>query len=66
MPETLAETWIDYDTGERVEKGCTQNAVPIAVPVGTQLPVKAGCGNGPGATQSIVERAGEWLRDIIH
>jgi penicillin-binding protein 1B len=63
MPETLAETWIDYGTGERVEKGCSQDAVPIAVPVGTQLPVKAGCGQN--ALQSIVERAGEWLRDII-
>jgi penicillin-binding protein 1B len=66
MPESLAETWIDYDTGERVEKGCSQNAVPIAVPVGTQLPVKAGCGTAPNTLQSIVERAGEWLRDIIH
>ena len=66
MPESLAETWIDYDTGERVEKGCTPEAVPIAVPVGTQLPVKAGCTNGPHTIQSIVERAGEWLRDIIH
>ncbi|HWG29250.1 MAG TPA: penicillin-binding transpeptidase domain-containing protein, partial [Steroidobacteraceae bacterium] len=66
MPESLAETWIDYDTGERVEKGCTPEAVPIAVPVGTQLPVKAGCTNSPHTIQSIVERAGEWLRDIIH
>jgi len=63
MPETLAETWVDYGTGERVEKGCSQDAVPIAVPVGTQLPVKAGCGES--ALQGIVERAGEWLRDII-
>jgi penicillin-binding protein 1B len=66
MPESLAETWIDYDTGERVDKGCMQNAVPIAVPVGTQLPVKPGCGSSVGTLQSIVERAGEWLRDLIH
>ena len=65
MPESLAETWIDYTTGERIEKGCSQEAVPIAVPVGTQLPVKPGCG-GPSGLQSIVERAGQWLRDIIH
>ncbi len=63
MPESLAETWVDYATGERVEKGCSQDAVPIAVPVGTQLPMKAGCGQN--ALQGIVERAGEWLRDII-
>jgi penicillin-binding protein 1B len=65
MPESMAETWIDYATGERVEKGCTQDAVPIAVPVGTQLPVKPGC-SGTNGLHSIVERAGEWLRDIIH
>ncbi len=66
MPESLAETLVDYDTGERVEKGCTQDAVPIAVPIGTQLPVKPGCGSGTSSLQSIVERAGQWLRDIIH
>jgi penicillin-binding protein 1B len=66
MPESLAETLVDYSTGERVEKGCTQDAVAIAVPVGTQLPVKPGCGNGTSSLQSIVERAGQWLRDIIH
>ena len=64
MPESLAETWIDFSTGQRVEKACSQDAVPIAVPVGTELPLKPGC--GPGTLQSIVERAGEWLRDIIH
>ncbi len=63
MPETLAEAWVDFPTGFRVEKGCSDDAVPIAVPVGTQLPLKPGCGTS--ATQSIVERAGEWLRDII-
>ncbi len=63
MPESLAETWIDFTSGQRVEKGCTQDAVPVAVPVGTQLPLKPGC--GPTGLQSIVERAGEWLRDII-
>ncbi len=66
MPESLAETWIDYSTGLRVEKGCSQEAVPIAVPVGTQLPMAPGCATGTSSLQSIVERAGEWLRDIIH
>jgi penicillin-binding protein 1B len=65
MPETLAETWIDYPSGQRVEKGCSEDAVPIAVPVGTQLPMKPGCGQQQNTLQSIVERAGEWLRDMI-
>ena len=66
MPESLAEAWIDYPTGLKVEKGCTEDAVPIAVPVGTELPVKAGCSQQPNSMQSIVERAGEWLRDMMH
>src|SRR6185437_7744468 len=32
MPESLAEAWVDYPTGFRVEKGCSDDAVPIAVP----------------------------------
>jgi penicillin-binding protein 1B len=65
MPESLAETWIDYSSGLRIDKSCAaENAVPIAVPVGTELPMKPGCGGN--ALQSIVERAGEWIRDLIH
>jgi penicillin-binding protein 1B len=65
MPESLAETWIDFTSGLRVDKSCSDaNAVPIAVPVGTEVPMKPGCGGNP--VQSIVERAGEWIRDLIH
>jgi penicillin-binding protein 1B len=63
MPESLAETWIEYPTGLRVEQGCSEDAVPIAVPVGTQLPMKPGCGGNP--LDTIVQRAGEWLRDLV-
>jgi penicillin-binding protein 1B len=65
MPESLAETWIDFDTGLRVDKECAdKDSVPIAVPVGTELPMKPDC--GPNKMQSIVERAGEWIRDLMH
>jgi penicillin-binding protein 1B len=64
MPESLAETWIDFDTGLRVDKECSdKDSVPIAVPVGTELPMKPDC--GPNKVQSIVERAGEWIRDLM-
>ena len=67
MPESLAETWIDYGSGLRVEKSCADNeSVPIAVPVGTQLPLKPGCAGNSNSLQSIVERAGEWIRDLMH
>jgi penicillin-binding protein 1B len=66
MPETLAETWIDYPTGFQVEAGCSADAAPIAVPVGTQIPMKPGCGSQGTGVAEIVKRAGEWLRDIMH
>jgi penicillin-binding protein 1B len=66
MPEALAETWIDYPTGLQVEAGCSTDAVPIAVPVGTQIPMKPGCGAENTGLGEIVKRAGEWLRDIMH
>ncbi|HUI59017.1 MAG TPA: penicillin-binding transpeptidase domain-containing protein, partial [Steroidobacteraceae bacterium] len=64
LPDTLAETWIEFSTGVQVEAGCADDATPIAVPVGTQLPTRPSC-NG-AALDSIVKRAGQWLRDIMH
>lgn len=66
MPESLAETWIDYPSGLRVDAGCSADPAPVAVPVGTQIPMKAGCGQQSGGIGEIVKRAGEWLRDIMH
>ena len=66
MPESLAETWIEYPTGLQVEAGCAADAAPIAAPVGTQIAMKPGCGSQGSAIAEIVKRAGEWLRDIMH
>jgi penicillin-binding protein 1B len=66
MPEALAETWIEYPTGLQVEAGCSADSAPIAVPVGTQIPMKPGCGPESRGIGEIVKRAGEWLRDIMH
>jgi penicillin-binding protein 1B len=66
MPEALAETWIEYPTGLQVQAGCSTDAAPIAVPVGTQIPMKPGCGSQGNGVAEIVKRAGEWLRDIMH
>ena len=65
MPESLAEAWIDYGSGLRVDKDCPdKDAVPIAVPVGIELPINPVC---PGSkVPSIIERAGEWIRDLMH
>jgi penicillin-binding protein 1B len=66
MPESLAEAWIDYPTGQQVGAGCAADATPIAVPAGTQLPMKPGCGQQSNGIDTIVKRAGQWLRDIMH
>ena len=69
MPEALAETWIDYPTGLQVDANCSSaDSTPIAVPVGTQIPLKPGCGaqSSSSGVGEIVKRAGEWLRDIMH
>jgi penicillin-binding protein 1B len=67
MPEALAETWIDYPTGLQVDASCSSaDSTPIAVPVGTQIPMKPGCGAQTSGVGEIVKRAGEWLRDIMH
>jgi len=64
LPDNLAETWIEFSTGVQVEAGCAEDATPIAVPVGIQLPTRPSC-NG-AALDNVVKRAGQWLRDIMH
>src|SRR5262249_2440003 len=66
MPESLAEAFIDFPTGMQLEAGCEGDATPIAVPVGTQLPMKPGCVTPANGVDTIVKRAGQWLRDIMH
>jgi penicillin-binding protein 1B len=63
LPESLTEIPIEYPTGMRAAIPCGVDVVTIAVPLGSEPPFKPGCGENAG--QSIVERAGEWLRDMI-
>jgi len=63
VPESVAEVSIEYATGLRADATCAQDVVTVAVPLGREPPFKPGCGQGP--VRSIVDRAGEWLRDMI-
>jgi penicillin-binding protein 1B len=63
LPEEVAEVSIEYPTGLKVEAGCAEDIVSIAVPLGNEPPMKPGCGTNP--VESMIERAGEWVRDII-
>jgi penicillin-binding protein 1B len=62
VPDNVAQVDVEYPTGLRASATCAQDVVSIAVPMGSEPPFKPGCGENNG---SIVERAGEWLRDMI-
>ena len=62
MPDTLASVNIEFATGQRAEHVCADDVVTVAVPLGAEPAWKPGCENGAA---SLVEKAGEWLRDMI-
>lgn len=62
LPDGLSETQIEFATGLGVNYTCATNGVTIAVPHGTEIPMRDGC-TAPGA--DIAERASSWLRGII-
>lgn len=64
LPESLQEVLIEYPSGLRAEPGCAQELISIAVPAGTEPPMKPGCGGTP--IDSLVERATDWIRDLVN
>ncbi len=63
LPETLKEATVQYTTGLAAETSCAEDVITVAVPAAAELPVAPECG-GSGFDR-VIERAGEWLRDII-
>jgi penicillin-binding protein 1B len=63
MPESVVEVPIEFATGLRAGPGCGQDVVTVAMPAGMEPEFKPGCGQNGDHT--IIERAGEWLRDMI-
>jgi penicillin-binding protein 1B len=68
MPESLAEVHIEFPTGLRVVPGCSQDIVPVVVPGNATLPTKAGCGfpANQNPLDTALDRAGQWLRGLVH
>ena len=62
MPDSLASVNIEFATGQRAEHVCADDIVAVAVPLGSEPAWKPGCEN---EAASLVEKAGEWLRDMI-
>ncbi len=67
MPESLVEVQIEYPTGLRATPGCAPDVVAVAVPAGTVVPAHPGCGFPEStAGTSVLERAQQWVRSIVH
>ena len=72
MPESLAEVHLEFPTGLRVVPGCAEDIVAVAVPAGTQLPAKPGCGFPQAGTTpensnpiaNLKERAEQFLKGL--
>jgi len=62
LPEGLGETQIEFASGLGVNDSCASNGLTVAVPLGTQLPMREGCST---ATGGIAARATNWWRGII-
>ena len=62
MPDSLTTVNIEFATGQRAEHVCGSDIVTVAVPLGAEPAWKPGCENDAA---SLVEKAGEWLRDMI-
>jgi penicillin-binding protein 1B len=64
MPESVVDVPIEFATGLRAAPNCGEDVVTVAMPVGSEPPFKPGCGQN--TDPSLLDRAGEWLRDMIH
>jgi penicillin-binding protein 1B len=62
-PENIVDVPIEFMTGMRAGPECGNDVVTVAMPAGTEPPFKPGC--GAPADRSLVERAGDLLRDLI-
>lgn len=62
LPEGLHETQIEFVSGLGVNDDCADNGLMIAVPVGTQIPLREDC-TTTGA--GIAARVGNWWRGIM-
>ncbi|MBV8145938.1 MAG: penicillin-binding protein 1B, partial [Gammaproteobacteria bacterium] len=67
MPESVVEVHIEYPTGLRAVPGCAADIVAVAVPADASVPAHPGCGFPDGtASTSLLERAEQWARSIVH
>ena len=68
MPEGLVDMEIEFTTGLRVLPGCADDRVTVAVPAGTQIPGKPGCGfpDGGNPVTTLIDHTQQWLHNLVH
>jgi penicillin-binding protein 1B len=67
MPESLAEVHIEYPTGLRAVPGCAPDVVAVAVPANTTIAPHPGCAFPESTTStSLLDRAQQWVRSVVH
>jgi penicillin-binding protein 1B len=70
-PDLVEDRWIDFGDGLESTPACSADAVLVAVPKDTALPLKPGCisasssaaGSPPGG---VGEKIRTWLKNIVH
>jgi penicillin-binding protein 1B len=71
-PELIEDRWIGFGDGLETTAACSADAVAVAVPTGTSLPGKPGCGpSPPGAPTAkppgtLTDKIKAWLKTTIH
>ncbi len=76
LPEGLVEVHLDYASGLRALPGCSDDLVTVAVPIGTAIVPKPGCGFPDSAQagaappghplDALRDRAAQWWQRLTH
>jgi penicillin-binding protein 1B len=67
MPESIAEVRIEYPSGLRATPACAPDTVAVAVPADAVVPPRPGCAFPDStATTSVLDRAQQWVRSLVH
>jgi penicillin-binding protein 1B len=63
-PELIEDRWIGFADGLETTPACNADAVMVAVPKGTALPGKTGCGSSPFST--LPDKIRAWFKTTVH
>ncbi len=64
-PGEVEERWIEFGSGLETHVGCSPDAIPVAVPVGTTLAARTGCVSAQ-TEPSVVDKVKQWLQKSLH